>query len=41
MLINPLPETVENSHIKDYEKVYSESIKNPEIFWENIAKELP
>jgi len=24
----------------DYEKTYVESIKNPEIFWENIAKEL-
>lgn len=40
MLINPKSETVENSHVKDYEKLYSESIKNPEIFWENIAKEL-
>ncbi len=40
MLINPSPETVGNSHVKDYEKIYSESIKNPESFWENIAKEL-
>lgn len=40
MLINLKPETVENSLVKDYEKLYSESIKNPESFWENIAKEL-
>ncbi len=40
MLINPKSETVDNSHIKDYEKLYSESIKNPEAFWEKIAKEL-
>lgn len=40
MLINPKPEIVENSHVKDYEKLYKESIVNPEIFWENIAKEL-
>ena len=24
----------------DYEKIYTESIKNPEAFWEGIAKEL-
>jgi len=40
MLINPKPETVEASYIKDYERLYSESIKNPEAFWEKIAKEL-
>ena len=40
MLINPKSETVEASYIKDYEKLYSESIKNPEAFWEKIAKEL-
>lgn len=40
MLINPSPETVENSYVKDYEKIYQESIKDPEAFWENIAKEL-
>ena len=40
MLINPKPETVEGSHVKDYEKLYAESIKNPEAFWEKIAKEL-
>lgn len=40
MLINPKQETVDKSFVKDYEKLYSESIKNPEVFWENIAKEL-
>ena len=40
MLIKPDLKTVENSHVKDYEKLYSESIKNPQVFWENIAKEL-
>jgi len=40
MLINPTPETVENAYVKDYEKLYKESIANPEAFWENIAKEL-
>ena len=40
MLINPSPETINDSHVKDYEKMYLESMKNPEIFWENIAKEL-
>ena len=40
MLINPTPETIKNSYIKDYEKTYAESIKDPETFWENIAKEL-
>ncbi|MFA6016920.1 MAG: acetate--CoA ligase [Patescibacteria group bacterium] len=40
MLIDPKPETLESSHIKDYEKTYAESIKNPEAYWENIAKEL-
>jgi len=40
MLINPKPETVGGSHVKDYEKVYQESIKDPSAFWENIAKEL-
>ena len=40
MLINPTTETVENSHVKNYEKLYKESIENPEAFWEKIAKEL-
>lgn len=40
MLINPKQETIEDSHIKDYEKLYKESIADPELFWGNIAKEL-
>ena len=40
MLINPKLETLNKSFVKDYEKLYQESIKNPEAFWENIAKEL-
>ena len=40
MLINPKPQIIKNSHVKDYEKLYSESIKNSDFFWENIAKEL-
>jgi len=40
MLINPKPEVVESSFVKDYEKLYKESIEHPEAFWENIAKEL-
>lgn len=40
MLINPKPETVENCYVKDYEKLYKESIENPEVFWDKIAKEL-
>lgn len=40
MLITPKPEIVENSYIKDYEKLYQQSIANPEAFWEKIANEL-
>ncbi len=40
MLINPKPEIVENSYVKDYEKLYKESLEHPEAFWEKIAKEL-
>ncbi len=40
MIITPKPETLDKTFIKDYEKLYSESIKNPEAFWENIAREL-
>ncbi len=40
MLINPKPEAVENCYVKDYEKLYKESIENPEVFWGKIAKEL-
>lgn len=39
-MILPKPEIVESSYIKDYEKLYAESIANPDAFWERIAKEL-
>src|SRR3989339_1133807 len=39
-IINPTPETIKNSHVKDYEKLYKESIIDPEGYWEKIAKEL-
>lgn len=40
MLIKPTPETIKDSLIKDYEKTYAESIKDPEKYWDGIAKEL-
>src|SRR3989339_640061 len=39
-IINPTPETIKNSHVKDYEKLYKESIIDPEGYWEKIAREL-
>ncbi|MFH0979773.1 MAG: acetate--CoA ligase [Candidatus Roizmanbacteria bacterium] len=40
MIIKPNQKTVESSYVKNYEKLYKESIEHPEAFWENIAKEL-
>jgi acetyl-CoA synthetase len=40
MIISPKPELIENSYVKDYEKLYKESIEHPEAFWEKIAQEL-
>lgn len=40
MLIKPDQKIVDNSYIKDYDKLYKESVKDPEAFWGNIAKEL-
>ncbi len=40
MLINPNPVIVDNAWVKDYEKLYKDSITHPEAFWENIAREL-
>ncbi len=39
-MIYPSPEIIENAYIKDYEKLYQESLSDPEAFWENIAQEL-
>ncbi|WP_406656128.1 acetate--CoA ligase [Methanolobus sp. ZRKC2] len=36
----PDPSVKENSWIRDYEKVYSESLSDPEKHWECIAEEL-
>jgi len=38
--ILPKPETINESYVKDYEKLYAEVKNDPEAFWENIAKEL-
>ena len=42
-LFKPTKDFVKNAHIKSikqYEKLYNESIKNPSRFWSKIAKEL-
>jgi acyl-coenzyme A synthetase/AMP-(fatty) acid ligase len=40
MLIKPDQKLVDGFYVKDYEKLYKESVENPEAFWEKIAKEL-
>lgn len=39
-MINPSQQTIDESYVKDYEKLYAEAIDHPEAFWENIAHEL-
>ncbi len=42
-LFKPLPEFSKNAHIsslKDYERIYKESIEHNESFWGNVAEEL-
>jgi len=39
-MIKPKNEWISDSYVKDYESLYKESIKNPEAFWEKIAREL-
>ncbi|MGB9609244.1 MAG: acetyl-coenzyme A synthetase N-terminal domain-containing protein, partial [Minisyncoccia bacterium] len=39
-LFYPPKEILEQAYIKDYEKLYQESIGNPEKFWQKIAQEL-
>lgn len=39
-MINPSPETVADSYIKDYEQKYKEVEKDPEAFWARVAEEL-
>lgn len=36
----PSKEILEKAWVKNYEKIYKESIENPERFWEKIAREL-
>ncbi|WP_340818267.1 acetyl-coenzyme A synthetase N-terminal domain-containing protein [Methanolobus sp. WCC4] len=36
----PDPSAKENSWIQDYEKIYSESLKDPEKHWDSVAEEL-
>ncbi|PIP15324.1 acetyl-coenzyme A synthetase [Candidatus Roizmanbacteria bacterium CG22_combo_CG10-13_8_21_14_all_35_9] len=40
MLIKPDQKLIDSLYVKNYEKLYKESIENPESFWEKIAKEL-
>jgi len=40
MLINPSQQIIDQSYVKDYDKLYQEVQEHPEAFWENIAKEL-
>ncbi|MBI4973031.1 acetate--CoA ligase [Candidatus Roizmanbacteria bacterium] len=39
-MINPTPEIIEGSYVKDYEALALEVAKNPEEFWGKIAQEL-
>lgn len=39
-LFHPSKEILEQAYIKDYAKLYHESIKEPDKFWDKIAKEL-
>lgn len=39
-MIQPSEEIINESYVKDYEKLYEEVKQNPEAFWENIAHEL-
>jgi acetyl-CoA synthetase len=39
-MIFPKDEIIEKAHIKDYGRLYRQSIEHPEAFWENIARQL-
>src|SRR3989338_5521813 len=39
-MIRPSKEIIDQSYVKDYEKLYQEVKQDPEAFWENIAHEL-
>ncbi|OGK59780.1 acetate--CoA ligase [Candidatus Roizmanbacteria bacterium RIFCSPLOWO2_02_FULL_40_13] len=38
--VNPSEEIKNNAYVKDYEKLYKDSLEHPDAFWENVAKEL-
>ncbi len=40
MLIRPSQKIIDESYVKDYEKLYKEAAADPERFWERIAQEL-
>src|SRR3990172_10757697 len=39
-MIKPSQQIIDQSYVKDYEKLYHDIQEHPEAFWENIAKEL-
>ena len=39
-MINPTPEMIQGSYVKDYETLAHEVAQNPEEFWGKIAQEL-
>jgi len=39
-VIEPKGDCEEGAHFEDYEKLYSESLKNREVFWRKVAEEL-
>ena len=40
MFIKPSAEILEQSYVKDYEKLYKQVEQNPETFWNDVAQEL-
>jgi acetyl-CoA synthetase len=39
-IIQPLPEVIEHSYVKDYDATYKAAVENPTAFWGERAKEL-
>ena len=39
MSISPSDKIIDESYIKDYEKLYNDAKEHPEAFWENIARD--
>ncbi len=40
MLLEPTAEVLKKSYVKNYEKIYDEVKRDPEVFWGKIAREL-